>query len=58
MTASEISLHVILLTLSLDGRLKRDKPKLIKTDSKIEIVVARPKVVSKRKVMFFIGDDE
>jgi hypothetical protein len=57
----EIPLHIVLLALSLDGRLKCDKPQLIVVEDKIEI--ASPKCIiprkfkSKKKSMFFIGED-
>jgi hypothetical protein len=57
----EIPLHIVLLALSLDGRLKRDKPRLIVVEDKIEI--APPKCIlprrfkPKKKSMFFIEED-
>ena len=58
----DVPLHVVLLALSLDGRLKKDKPQLIVVNDKIEICPPAPliprKFPPKRKSMFFIGDDK
>lgn len=58
----EVPLHIVLIALSLEGRLKKDKPQLIVVNDTIEICPPAPliqrKFPQKKKSMFFIGDDK
>jgi hypothetical protein len=59
----DIPLHVVLLALSLDGRLQKDKPQLLQVNNTIEIYPPKPFVIkrniipTKTKKIFFLEED-